>query len=58
MKNKLLTVSEYAEAEGVSTAAIYNRIRRGTLIQIKKFGVTLVFAGQDKTKAVGRPKNG
>ena len=56
MKNKLLTVKEYAIAEGVSTAAIYNRIRRGTLHKVIKWGVTLVFSDEDKTKSVGRPK--
>ncbi len=49
MKNKLLTVKEYAIAEGVSTAAIYNRIRRKTLHKVVKWGVTLVFSDEDKT---------
>ena len=49
MKNKLLAVKEYAIAEGVSTAAIYNRIRRGTLRKITKWGITLVFVCEDKT---------
>ena len=49
MKNKLLTVKEYAIAEGVSTSAIYNRISRGKLIKVSRYGVTFVFFREDKT---------
>lgn len=49
MKNKLLTVKQYAEVEGVSTSAIYNRIKRGTLIKVLRYGVTFVFFREDKT---------
>lgn len=49
MKNKLLTVKDYAEAEGITTSAVYLRIKRGTLLMIKKYGTTLVFVDSDKT---------
>ncbi len=56
MKNKLLTVKDYSEAEGITTSAVYLRIKRGTLLMIKKYGTTLVFVDSDKTKSAGRPK--
>lgn len=56
MRNKLLSVKEYAIAEGVETSAIYNRIARDTLKSIKKHGLTWVYPNSDKTGKVGRPK--
>lgn len=59
MKNKeikLLTVSEYAKAEGVCTSAIYLRIERETLESTKLFGITLVDPATDKTIKKPRKK--
>lgn len=53
--NKLLTVKEYAEVEGVSTSAIYLRIERNKLQSIKKYGTTLVFPETDKS--IKKPRN-
>lgn len=52
MKNKeikLLTVSDYSKVEGVSTSAIYLRIKRETIEWTKLFGITLVDPATDKT---------
>ncbi len=49
MKNNLLTIKEYAIAEEVTTSAIYNRVRRGKLKKIIKYGITFVYSGNDKT---------
>lgn len=56
MKNKLLTVKEYAEVEKVETSAIYNRISRKTLQSVFKHGVTWVFIDTDKTIKKPRTK--
>ena len=55
MKNKLLTVKEYAEAEGITTSAVYLRIKRKKLQKIIKFGITLVFVNSDRT--IKKPRN-
>ncbi len=56
MKNKLLTVKEYAEAEGITTAAVYLRIKRKTLLTIVKYNTILVFVDLDKTIKKPRSK--
>ena len=47
-KNKL-TVKQYSISEGVSTSAIYNRIRRKTLKSTVIDGLTYVYFNQDKS---------
>jgi len=49
MKNKL-TIRQYSIAEGVTTSAIYNRIRRKTLKSIKLDGEQrYVYPNTDKS---------
>jgi len=55
MKNKL-TVKQYSEAEGVTTSAIYMRIKRNTLKSIVIDGLTFVYLNTDKSIKKPRKK--
>lgn len=50
-----MTIKEYAAHEGVSSAAIRQRIRRGTCYTVIRYGVKLIFVDKDRT--IKKPRN-
>lgn len=56
MAKKLMTIKEYAIHEGVTSAAIRKRIRRGTCYTVIRYGVKLVFVDKDRTVKKPRKK--
>jgi hypothetical protein len=53
---KLLSVKEYADSQGITTAAVYNRRSRGRLTLVKQNGRLLVYVPSYEPGKSGRPK--
>ena len=42
MLTKLIRVNEYAEREGINIPAVYKRIKKGSIISVKKNNLTYI----------------